>query len=417
MPTNSCYVYLHLQKGFVPVGKLTMRQNGEQLSSEFAYGRRYLERPNALSIDPRQLPLTSERFQTLGLFGCFRDASPDGWGRHLLGRAAEEHGTHPSEFEYLTVLDQQNRIGALAFGMDLSGPKPYTPAWRPKRIAGDGLDLQKMLEAADAVMNYEELKPEYRRFLVRGSSVGGAQPKATLEFEGRPWIAKFSQKLESWPTCRIELAAMRLAAACGIRTAASRLVHVAGGRDILLSERFDRAPNGNRLPYLTAMSLTGVPEMHMGSYGDIARSMRRFCDADTLSEDLAELFRRMVFNILCNNTDDHQCNHAFLYSFERRTWRLSPAYDVVPQPLFYETGPSRLTLGVGESGTLATLPNALSHCEDFLLTKEQARGIVRNMHARVHKHWQQVNQDAGVPEEKLPALAQAYHVAASPYEE
>ena len=162
----------------------------------------------------------------------------------------------PSEFDYLTVLNQEDRIGALAFGPDLSGPRPAKPAWRPEEIPGDRLDLGGMLRDVDAVLNHEDLPVAQRRFLIRGSSVGGAQPKAAIEYEGRPWIAKFSRELEQWPTCRIELAAMRLAAMCGIRVPECRVVDV-GGRDVFLIARFDRDRNPPiRHHFLSAMTLT-----------------------------------------------------------------------------------------------------------------------------------------------------------------
>lgn len=406
MPKNETIAYIHLGGAFVPAGRLTMTQTASQVISEFGYGHRYLERPDTVALDPLQLPLTTQRFQTLGLFGAFRDSSPDGWGRHLLDRAAEEFGHAPTEYEYLTVLDQDNRTGALAFGPDLKGPRPYQPEWRPAMVPGDGLDLASMITAVDTILRLEDLPTEYRRFVLRGSSIGGAQPKAAIEFEGRAWIAKFSRELEAWPTCRIEMAAMNLAKACGIRTALCRLLEV-HGRDVLLSERFDRAPGGTRRHFVTAMTLTGAKEMNKGSYGDIARAMRRFCSVEHLAHDLEELFRRMVFNVVCNNTDDHLLNHGFLYDPELKTWRLSPAYDIVPQPQMSKGGKSRLTLGVGDQGSLATLENALTRCEDFGIRKDAAQATIDELLSIASK-WKQENRTWGVPEQKIEALAEAW---------
>eukprot|EP00828_Plagiopyla_frontata_P047488 TRINITY_DN8792_c0_g1_i1.p2 TRINITY_DN8792_c0_g1~~TRINITY_DN8792_c0_g1_i1.p2 ORF type:complete len:268 (-),score=93.04 TRINITY_DN8792_c0_g1_i1:52-855(-) len=192
-------------------------------------------------------------------------------------------------------------------------PAPGTPAWRPEEIPGDRLDLAAMLRDVDAVLNHETLPADQRRFLIRGSSVGGAQPKAAVEYEGRPWIAKFPRELEQWPTSRIELAAMRLAAKCGIRVPECRVVDV-GGRDVFLTARFDRDGNPPmRHHFLSAMTLTGADDMTDGTYGDITLALRRFGVADQLKADLEEMFRRMVFNIRCNNRDDHFKNHGFLY--------------------------------------------------------------------------------------------------------
>lgn len=412
MPTNETFVFIHLDDGFVPAGLLKISQTGPEIVSEFAYGRRYLERSGAAPLDPLQLPLTKQTYHAGGLFRVFQDSGPDAWGRHLLDRAAEEYGSTPTEFEYLTVLDQENRMGALAFGPDPGQePRPYAPKWRPDVIAGDVLDLAEMIEIVDRVLNYEALEPRHRRFLIRGSSVGGAQPKAATEFQGRQWIAKFSRDLEQWPTCRIELAAMNLAALCSIRTPYCRVLDV-GGRDVFLIERFDRSPGKDgRRHFLSAMTLIGAESRTDGTYADIARAIRRFGAADHLDRDLEELFRRMVFNILCNNHDDHLKNHGFLFDQKSGMWRLSPAYDIVPQPQLEEEGDSRLTLGVGDLGRLATIGNALSRCEEFGLTRERAKYISNGMIDVVRGKWKQENQKAGISEEKIRLVREAYRLA------
>jgi len=411
MPTDKTYVYLHLDGEFVPAGLLTMRQDGREAVSTFAYGRRYLERSDTVPVDPLQLPLGRTEYHAGGVFRAFQDASPDGWGRHLLDRAAERDGVVPSEFDYLTVLNQEDRIGALAFGPDLNGPRPATPLWRPREIPGDSLDLAAMLRDVDAVLNHEALPTDQRRFLIRGSSVGGAQPKAAVAYEERPWIAKFSRELEQWPTCRIELAAMRLAAKCGIRVPECRLVDV-GGRDVFLVARFDR----DRTPpmrhhFLSAMTLIGSDDMTDGTYGDIALAIRRFGVAEHLKADLEELFRRMVFNILCNNWDDHLKNHGFLYDKASGSWRLSPAYDIVPQPRRDGVDASRLTLGIGRQGRVATIENALSRCADFDLDEPKAREIAHGMTTLVRENWRGENEMTGVPDAKIRLIEEAYRVA------
>ncbi|BDQ35441.1 type II toxin-antitoxin system HipA family toxin [Pseudodesulfovibrio portus] len=408
MPTDKTYVYLYLDGAFVPAGLLVMHQDGREVVSTFAYGRRYLERRDAAAVDPLQLPLGQAEYHAVGVFRAFQDVSPDGWGRHLLDRAAERDGVVPSEFDYLTVLNQEDRIGALAFGPDLSGPSPAKPTWRPEEIPGDRIDLATMLRDVDAVLNHESLPADQRRFLIRGSSVGGAQPKAAVVYEGRPWIAKFSRELEQWPTCRIELAAMRLAAKCGIRVPECRVVDV-GGRDVFLTARFDR--EGSllmRRHFLSAMTLTGADSLTDGTYGDIALAIRRFGVAAHLKADLEELFRRMVFNILCNNWDDHLKNHGFLYDTTSGKWRLSPAYDIVPQPQREGDEASRLTLGVGKLGRVATLENALSRCADFDLDLPKAREIIHGMATLVRENWREENRQAGIPEVKLRLIEEAY---------
>lgn len=413
MPVDRTYVYMFLpaEGGFVPAGILDISQDQGGLTCRFRYGRRYLERRDAIPVDPLDLPLIDHPFQKNGLFGAFRDASPDTWGRHLLDRAAGDYGIKPTEFDYLTVLDQERRIGALAFGPDLNGPRPHAPLWRPETLAGDQLDLAAMLAAADTILTDDRLPEQFRRFLIRGSSVGGAKPKAAVELDGRHWIAKFSEELDAWPTCRAEMAAMRLAGRCGIRVPDCRVIDI-HGRDIFLIERFERygdfaAPM--RRHFISAMTLTGAGDMMKGGYGDIARAMRRFAATTTLEQDLTELFRRMLFNIFCNNSDDHLRNHGFLYEPDTGQWRLSPVYDLVPQPQ-WEAGSSHLTLNVGRQGSLATLDNALSRTADFGLRLEVAKEIAAQMTETIRAYWLEEHRQAGIPEEKLSAVRESYRL-------
>ncbi|MGE4291474.1 MAG: type II toxin-antitoxin system HipA family toxin [Desulfovibrio sp.] len=409
MPVDETYVYLHLAGEFVPAGLLTLHQTNDKVVSEFAYGRRYLERENAAPLDPLQLPLIRSEFQTSGVFRAFQDASPDAWGRHLLDRAAEDEGVVPTEFEYLTVQDQENRIGAIAFGPDLDGPRPTKPSWRPEEISGERVDFAEMVETVDKILNHEKLSPAQRRFFIRGSSAGGAQPKTLVDYDGKKWIAKFSRELELWPTCRIELAAMSLAAKCGIRVPFCRVLDV-GGRDVFLTERFDRTEGGGREHFLSAMTLIGSDHIERGAYGDIAMAIRKYGDARFIRKDLEELFRRMVFNVLVNNWDDHLRNHGFLYDPGSGHWRLSPAYDIVPQPQREGEEEKRLTLALGERGSRATIENALSRCGDYSLRPEVAKEIVDGMVQVVRRGWERENAEAGVPADKIRLVEEAYRL-------
>ncbi|WP_285905162.1 type II toxin-antitoxin system HipA family toxin [Pseudodesulfovibrio pelocollis] len=398
----------------MPVGLLTMTQTNDAVVSEFSYGRRYLERKNAAPLDPLQLPLAKTDYQDAGVFRVFQDASPDSWGRHLLDRAAEEHGLAPTEFEYLTAHDQDNRIGALAFGADLDGPRPNLPSWRPEHIPGEHLDFSAMLDAVDKILNHEELSPSQRRYFLRGSSpVGGAQPKALVDYDGKKWIAKFSKELEILPTCRIELAAMRLAAKCGVVVPSCQVLDV-GGRDVFLIERFDRTEKADkqiRRHMLSATSLIGSDDPQKGAYGDVAMAIRKFGIPSFIKKDLEEMFRRMVFNILVNNWDDHLRNHAFLLDRAAGQWRLSPAYDIVPQPMRDGDEANRLTLVVGKMGARASLDNALSRCGDFSLKLNQARDIIKDMTQIVQDEWITENKAAGVKVDKLKMLEESYQRA------
>jgi serine/threonine-protein kinase HipA len=406
---NNAYVFISINGQWIPCGYLTIQEDNRNILSTFQYGKKYLRRNGAIAIDPVQLPLGDAVFQSTQkspLFGGIRDAAPDGWGRHLLDRAAEPQS--PGEFEYLTALPLDDRIGSLGFGSSLeAGPGPIDPGWANYPPQGAELDLENMIAAVDQIDAMEEISPEYRRFLIRGSSIGGAQPKAPTMHEGRQWIAKFGRQYEAWNTCRIEHANLRLAEQCGIRVPVSKTLRVAG-RDLFLISRFDRDAMGNRIPYISAATLLGTNQIDQGSYQDIAVQMRKYCAATFIQDDLEQLFMRLVFNILCNNSDDHLRNHGFLYLADQG-WRLSPAFDIVPQPDMGPKVPRLLTLGVGMDGSRdATLKNALSSGGVFGLTHEQGRTIIKRMTKLFLSQWESIYTENDVPQKDIAIVSEAF---------
>jgi serine/threonine-protein kinase HipA len=412
-----CYVYIDLGSGFVPAGLLTIHEEGEGFA-EFVYGRAYLKSETPAPLDPSRPLITAPHLSPLGspLFGAIRDAAPDAWGRHLLDTLAQTHGVRLRAIDYL-MMASQNRIGALAFGPDLSGPQRMFPDWmQEERVDGEELDLAEMLQAADQVERHEELDAHHRRFLMRGSSLGGATPKAPTLWEGKHCIAKFGREKEAWNTPRIEMATMTLANACGIQTPWVTTVIIPGKRDVLLVERFDRwiAPDGalHHHHFLSAATLLGMADDATtgGTYRDIAEAMRIHCSAAHLQEDLRELFCRMVFNVACHNTDDHLRNHGFLW--DGKAWRLAPAYDIAPQPIFELHQPGRLSLGVGPKGPLATFENALAGCQYFGLEHSQAAEIVERVRDTVGS-WESTFKEVGVPHQDFTELRQVFKLAQS----
>ena len=408
------YVYIHLDEGPVPVGILETAGTGREAGARFRYGRRYLQRSDRLPIDPVQLPLTEPdddreyiTEEGFALFNGIRDAAPDGWGRHLMDRAAGAQAL--SEFDYL-VATGESRVGALAFGTDLSGPRRIVP-WAEADgaegdIDGEDLDFAGMLEAVRELDTAEGLPPKHRRFLVRGSSLGGARPKATAEFDGRQWIAKFGRPDDRSPMCRVEYVTMKLAKRVGITVPTVRLEKVLG-QDIYLVERFDRVRNDKgyrRVPFISGLTILGAHESEsMGqSYRGLADQLRRLGSAPT--EDAKELWRRMIFNILCNNNDDHLRNHGFLW--DGRGWRLSPGYDIVSFP---QVGTERdLAIGVGHGGRRATIENALSDIAGFGLSRSEAVSMARTMQRTVKGNWEKLCVESGLSALEIDRLRSCY---------
>ncbi len=315
------FIYLPGESVAVPAGIFT--HEGDLQIGTFAYGRKYLERNNALPVDPAALPLgLSPRAVTTnkGLYGAFRDAAPDYWGRLVI---AAERKVPPEAFSEMDFLLDANatRVGNLDFRITPNDPEPSLDPPHFNR-------LEEVLDAASKIEAGEEVSRPRLRLLRQGTSVGGARPKCTIEWQDALWIAKFPARGDTLNIPRIEYATMKLAGKCGIRIPALRLQPV-GETHVLLVRRFDREkhPEGwVRKGFLSSLSLRQWDEADRlnWDYGAIASAMRRH----TSLNDIQELFRRMVFNILVRNTDDHPRNHGFL--FDASGVALSPAYDIVP---------------------------------------------------------------------------------------
>jgi serine/threonine-protein kinase HipA len=397
MATVSTYVFVHLAGGPVPAGLLTMTDEPRNPSATFAYGRRYLARPDRVPVDPVALPLhdpaanrTYRTEEGFAVFGGIRDAAPDGWGQYLMYKAMGDR--LPSDID-LILASGDYRVGALAFGPTLQRPERLTP-WGDGDAPGEHFSLEELAEAVERAQHVDQLDENLRRLLTAGSSLGGARPKAATERDGQPWIAKFQARNDSFPECRVELATMRLAATCGLDVPALDF-RQALGRDIYLIKRFDRTPHDSglqRRPFASGLTLLGAHESEVSryTYADLAAALRQHGVA--VRRDLHELFRRMVFNILVTNDDDHLRNHGFL--FDGRGWRLSPLYDVVPKP---QVGlDRRLVLGVGPQGRAATLSNALAGAAGFDLSPDQAEAMVATLRRQVAAGWEEQFTQAGV---------------------
>jgi serine/threonine-protein kinase HipA len=413
----STYVYIYLEEGPVPAGLLETIGIGREATARFAYGRRYLQRKDRVAFDPVQLPLhdadTEREYvapEGFVLFNGIRDAAPDGWGRHLMDRAAGARAL--SEFDYL-VATGDARVGALAFGPDLSGPKRIV-AWQEENQHGENLDLADMLEAVRELDTAEGLAPEHRRFLAGGSSLGGARPKATTEYNGKQWIAKFGRADDRFPVCRAEYVTMTLAGQVGINVPPVHLEKILG-QDIYLIERFDRPSHGEsyrRLPFISGLTIIGAHESEssLQSYRRIAEQLRLF-GSDPVT-DAKELWQRMVFNILCNNNDDHLRNHGFLW--DGKGWRLSPGYDIVPAP---QVSLERdLAIGVGRNGRRATLRNALSDVASFGLSPEEAIAMARAMQQTVKNAWEDLFSRHGFTPAEIERLRTCFIACDEPLE-
>ena len=404
------YVFIYLGGRPIPAGRLTMVESTRGSRAAFTYGERYLERPDRVALDPVQLPLpepgeraefvTQEGF---ALFNGIRDAAPDGWGRYLFYKADQDHW--PTEAALL-LSSGDYRIGALAFGPTLDGPQRIGP-WPQAAIPGEFVSLEQLAEASERAQEIDQLDENLRMLLAEAASIGGARPKAVTRLAGRLAIAKFPARDDPFPECRVELATMRLAAKCGLNVPKLDFAE-ALGRDIYLIERFDR-PGGDeqRVPFASGLTMLGAHESEITryGYGDLAAALRQH--GSRVREDLAELFARMVFNVLVCNDDDHPRNHGFLW--DGRGWILSPLYDVVPKP---QIGlERRLAIGVGPRGREASVANALAGSAQFGLDPHIAKDTVLRLAAQVAALWRPSFTEAGLDPDTVERFATCFRQA------
>ena len=405
---QECFVYIVLPGETEPVtaGRLAIEKtNSGESIGHFVYGETYLARQNAVPIDPVELTLSEKVFNTGhmdGIFGAFRDASPDLWGRVLIERHLGR--TDISEIEYL-LHSPDDRIGALGFGQNT------TPTLSLMEFC-KSLDLERLQHAADAVVNTDtltgSLAQRTEELLLLGTSMGGARPKAVISDEDALWIAKFAHPADRYNMALVEHSMLRLAHECGISVAESRIVKV-GARNILLVKRFDREKKGDSyLRYRMISALTALRgddnpmRRDKWSYILIAEELRRF-SAEPI-KDVRELFRRMAFNALVTNTDDHPRNHAFI---ARDGWRLVPAYDLLPFPMF-STERRDLAMVCGKNGRYANLDNLVSECRRFMFEPNEAIELISGMADYISKNWYETVRRTGLSEQECEAIRPAF---------
>ena len=406
---QECFVYITLPGAVsaVTAGRFVIETDprGDPLG-RFVYGRSYLENPDAVDIDPVELKLAEDTYETIqmnGVFGALRDAGPDFWGRRIIEKRAGIPKLR--EIDYL-LESPDDRAGALGFG---TNSKPPTPPHKFNQT----IELETLQEIAEALVRDEiPNNPETEQaqdLLLLGTSMGGARPKAVIESKSGLWIAKFSRYDDRWNYPRVEHAMLELARQCGINAAESRIVNVAG-KDVLLIRRFDRqrTPAGytraRMMSGLTALRADDAPASRdRWSYILLAEELRRIVSEP--KADARELFRRMCFNALISNTDDHPRNHAFI-AFDRN-WRLSPAYDLIPLPAVSQDRRD-LAMECGRQGRFANATNILSESPRFLLEREEAEKIVYGMQEQVEKTWYSTSLQCGVSAKDAETIRGAF---------
>jgi serine/threonine-protein kinase HipA len=368
-------VLVHVDLNGVPflVGRLWARTRKNKEGATFEYDARWLEHRERFSLEPA-LKLGPGPFHTPAdtpMFGAIGDSAPDRWGRALMRRMerrrAEREKQTPrtlQEIDYLLQVDDEARQGALRFAEHEGGP--FLREEGAKRTP-PLIDLPELLAAAERVADDKDTDEDLRLLLAPGSSLGGARPKASVrDRDGHLAIAKFPRRDDDYNTVLWEAVSLTLARKAGIPVPDTRIETV-DGKPVLVLRRFDRR-DGHRIPFLSSMSMLDARDNQTRSYMEIADALRQHGAA--AKDDIRELWRRIVFNILISNTDDHLRNHGFLYEGPAG-WRLSPAYDLNPVPV--DIKPRVLTTAINEDDNTASLDVAMSVAPYFELDDARAR--------------------------------------------
>ena len=400
-------VYVDLDGAPHLMGRLWARVRKNKESATFEYDEGWLQHPARFSLDPA-LKLGPGPFHTPAdtpMFGAIGDSAPDRWGRALMRRMerrrAELERTAPRtlhEIDYLLLVDDEARQGALRFAESEGGP--FLREEGGKRIP-PLIELPKLLSAAEHVMEDKDTEEDLRMLFAPGSSLGGARPKASvIEKDGHLAIAKFPRKDDEINTVVWEAVALALAAKAGIDVPGSRIETVAN-KPVLLLRRFDR-DGKRRIPFLSAMSMLGSKDNENRSYLEIVDALRQ--NGAAPKADMEALWRRLVFNVLISNTDDHLRNHGFLYAGQEG-WRLSPAYDLNAVPT--DIKPRVLSTAINEDDNTASFALAMEVASYFELDDKKARAIAKRVGAAVSK-WRDEAARHGLTKTEIDRMASAF---------
>ena len=407
MMDTEVFVYIDLGDDAVLVGRLWARTRRGRDSASFEYDTAWLRHPERFALEPA-LQLGPGPFHTPAekpMFGAIGDSAPDRWGRVLMRRAerrrADRSGTTPStlrEIDYLLMVNDEARLGALRFARDPGGPFLAADDMTPIPPL---VELPRLLSAAENVGTESASDENLRLLLAPGSALGGARPKASVRDKNKQLaIAKFPHKDDDFDAVRWEAVALSIASKAGIPVPEWR-IEVVSDKPALLLRRFDRTGRG-RIPFLSAMSMLGARDNEMHSYLEFVDALRQH--GASPRSDIQALWRRIVFSVLISNTDDHLRNHGFLYDGPDG-WRLAPAYDLNPVPV--DVRPRVLATAINVDDNSASLELALSVASYFELEEPEARVVTAEVGQAV-RSWREEATRLGLVASQLDRMASAF---------
>lgn len=355
---------------------------------DFTYARSYLENEKAISLYAPELPLrrgVQEPLDGLAVAACLKDSTPDSWGERVIDNRLGAGETELSIETYM-LESGSNRLGAIDFQ---EGPESYSP-----RV--DTASLDELYDAAEKVLAGEPLDPAIGDALMNGTAIGGAHPKVLISDDaGIEYIAKLSVSTDVHPWIRAEAVGIELARRCGIQVPNSRVIK-SMGRDVLLIERFDRAPGGRRRHVVSGLTILGFDALLGARYGSYPEMLDVLRELGRVPQEIGrQLFERIVFNIAIGNNDDHARNHAAFW--DGRSLELTPAFDLTPQPRSTDT--STQAMAIGRDGSRASqFSVGMAAAADYGLSRPEAKQIVERIVSNIEDHWSEAADAAGLSE-------------------
>ncbi len=382
------------------VGTLFSMLRRGSLSTTFVYDPSFLSDASSYAIDP-QLPLSISPIHFSGLPGALRDSLPDRWGRHLIERelrlsyVGEGAIRKLDDIDYLVGVFDSVREGSLRVKIQGGSFLSESDAIPPS------LDLPNLMDVARAASRDSAGLRQIKELLDAGSaSLGGARPKASVREDRRLLLAKFSHPGDDWDVMGWEKTVLDLGEKAGIPVPRSQLVRI-GGQSALLLERFDRDKSlleGRRIPYISGMTLLASEDGEMRDYAELAEAITDL--SDTPTEQLEQLFRRVMFYVAINNTDDHMRNWGFL---RRGAWSLSPMFDVNPNP---DIDVCRATsiIGAVKGDVVENLRELAAYCSlDDAAVRRAAGDVISSV-----SDWEKVARANGVRDTEIRAFEGAF---------
>jgi serine/threonine-protein kinase HipA len=401
-------VHIDLNGAVHRVGTLRTQARGGRTAVSFEYNRDWLALPAHFSLEPAMKAgvgvFTPDRGREM--FVSIGDSAPDTWGRRLMQRMERRNAKAEgravrtlTEADYLLGVADLSRLGAMRFRRagEQEFQAPYAAGIPPF------IQLGRLLSITERVLRDEETDEDLLLLFAPGSSLGGARPKASVaDKDGHLAIAKFPKQDDDYGIETWEEVALTLADAAGIRTAPHRLEQAAG-KAVFVTRRFDRTTDGKRLPFLSAMAMLGFKDGEHGSYPELVDALRTY-GSDT-ENDAIELFRRMVFNILASNVDDHMRNHGFLWTGELG-WKLSPAYDLNPVPADVRAHVLSTNITLDEATCSIDLARQAA-TDFFALPVKQTNEIIAQVASAVST-WREVAARKGVKKSEIERMESAF---------